>query len=268
VVIITNAKCSAEKRAHITSNGATLWMAEDLPARFPDELRGEKDYMRQEELLAAARPEAYYSVNQYGCLDNLDAHEAATGREIFEQTAGAVTHFVMAASTGGTIMGVGRALKARKPGVEVVLADPEKSHLQGHLAARDDPAAGAALLAAVDGKIKATGGVAVEGAGKNALTPIMRAGGAPLGPVDYAVAVHDFDAFDECRATAATGLLVGGSAGLNICAAKAVAERAAAAGPRPGGVTIVTLLCDHGIKYLSKVFNDEWMAKHDTRDKK
>ena len=76
---------------------------------------------------------------------------------------------------------------------------------------------------------------------------------------------NDFDAFDECRAIAAAGMLVGGSAGLNVAAAKEVAERCAAEAPREGGVTIVTLLCDHGIKYLSKVYNDQWMADHDTR---
>jgi len=66
--------------------------------------------------------------------------------------------------------------------------------------------------------------------------------------------VNDFDAFEECRATAQVGFLVGGSSGLNICAAQAVARRCALEEPpRKGGVTIVTLLCDHGIKYLSKV---------------
>ena len=66
--------------------------------------------------------------------------------------------------------------------------------------------------------------------------------------MDRAIAVNDFDAFDECRATAAAGLLVGGSAGLNVAAAKLVAAECAGQPPRAGGVTIVTLLCDHGIK--------------------
>jgi cystathionine beta-synthase len=128
---------------------------------------------------------------------------------------------------------------------------------------RSDPGLGAQMLESINAAIKATGGVQVEGAGKNALTDIMKMGGKALSFVDSAVRVNDFDAFDECRATAAAGVLVGGSAGLNICAAKVVADRCAAA---QQGATIVTLLCDHGIKYLSKVFNDEWMAKHDTRE--
>lgn len=65
--------------------------------------------------------------------------------------------------------------------------------------------------------------------------------------------VNDFDAFDECHATAAAGFMVGGSSGMNICASRVVASQCAAEPPREGGVTIVTLLCDHGIKYMSKV---------------
>ena len=64
---------------------------------------------------------------------------------------------------------------------------------------------------------------------------------------------------------AKAGMLVGGSAGLNVCACKVVAEKCVAEGVREGGVTIVTLLCDHGIKYLSKVFNEEWCQKNDKR---
>jgi len=266
VVVITNAKCSAEKRTHIMSNGATLWMAEALPEKFPAELGKEKDYMKQEDLLAAAFPDRFYSVNQYANLDNLEAHYGSTGREIFEQTAGSVTHFVMAASTGGTIMGVGKYLKERKPGgVEVVLADPEKSHLAGLLEARDDVGKGAATLARVDALVKAHGGVKVEGAGKASLTPIMEAGGRTFGAVDLAVVVSDWAAFDECRTVAGHGLLVGGSAGLNLVASKEVAARCASEAPREGGVTIVTLLCDHGIKYLSKIFSDDWCKTNDPR---
>ena len=112
---------------------------------------------------------------------------------------------------------------------------------------------------------KATGGVAVEGAGKEALTDIMKAGGC-LCHVDRAISINDFDAFDQCRAAASAGMLVGGSAGLNIAAAKELAVQCAHERPREGGVLIVTLLCDHGIKYLSKIFNHEWIKLNDTRD--
>lgn len=265
VVIITNAKCSMEKRTHIRANGATLWLAESLPADFPEQLGSETDYMKQEDLLAAAFPDKYYSVNQYSNLDNMDAHCFTTGAEIWGQTGGTVTHFCMSGSTGGTIQGVGKYLKEKRPDVEVVLADPEKSHLAGLLQHRTDPAAAAATLAEVERKIVETGGLQIEGAGKGSLTGIMNYGGECLKYVDATVTVNDFDAFDECRATAAAGLLVGGSAGLNICASKAIAEKCSREAPRKGGVTIVTLLCDHGIKYLSKIFDDDWIKANDTR---
>jgi len=266
VCIITDSKCSAEKRTHIRANGATLWLAGELNDVFPEVLKGETDYMVQEDLLVEAFPDEYFSVNQYGNPDNTDAHELTTGAEIWAQTGGEITHFVMAGSTGGTVMGVGKYLKARKA-VEVVLADPEKSKLAAFITRRDDPEKGDAALAEVARKIEATGGVAIEGAGKGELTGIMSREGVPLKYVDRAISVNDFDAFDECRATAAAGLLVGGSAGLNVAAAKLVAAECAAQPAREGGVTIVTLLCDHGIKYLSKIFNDEWIAKNDTRGK-
>ena len=194
-------------------------------------------------------------------LLNMEAHSSNTGVEILAQTNHCVTHFVMAASTGGTIMGVGKCLKRANPAIEVVLADPEKSNLAGILESREDIAASIAILQSVKEMIKVSGGVRVEGAGKESLTGIMSHGGT-LEYVDYAVRVNDFDAFDQCQATAASGFLVGGSSGVNICAAKAVAEKLAT--ERKGGV-IVTILCDHGIKYMSKVFNADWIAKHDDR---
>ena len=265
VNIITNDKCSPEKCSHIRSNGATLWLAESLGAEFPDVIGAEKDYMTQEDLLVEAFPDRFFSVNQYGNVDNLEAHYSSTGMEIWEQTNGAVSHFVMAGSTGGTIMGVGRYLKEKRADVQVVLADPEKSHLSALVEGRADAAAGDAAFKAIDAKIKATGGIQVEGAGKASLTGLMTQGGGVLANVDEAISINDFDAFDHCRAASAAGMLVGGSAGLNIAASKVLAQRCAEEAPRAGGVTIVTLLCDHGIKYLSKVFNDEWLAKHDTR---
>ena len=129
------------------------------------------------------------------------------------------------------------------------------------------------MLADVADKIKATGGVKVEGAGKESLTGIMLTNNVTLEHVDYSISINDFDAFDECRSIASAGLLVGGSAGLNVAASKVlssdiVQKNTNDADTIPeGGVTIVTLLCDHGIKYLSKIFNDEWMQANDTRTK-
>eukprot|EP00592_Proboscia_alata_P017828 CAMPEP_0194397318 /NCGR_PEP_ID=MMETSP0174-20130528/125479_1 /TAXON_ID=216777 /ORGANISM="Proboscia alata, Strain PI-D3" /LENGTH=361 /DNA_ID=CAMNT_0039193485 /DNA_START=54 /DNA_END=1139 /DNA_ORIENTATION=- len=216
VIVITNAKCSMEKRTHIRSNGATLWLAEDLPAKFPDILGTVTDYMKQENLLHAANPELYYSVDQYNNLDNKDAHCDSTGKEIYEQTNGAVSHFVMSSSTGGTIQGVGKYLKDKNSNVTVVLSDPEKSRLHGLLLNRiEGETQSKQMLADVADKIKATGGIKVEGAGKEALTGIMSTNSITLEHVDYSISINDFDAFDECRSIASAGLLVGGSAGLH-----------------------------------------------------
>jgi cysteine synthase len=267
VVIITNAKCSMEKRAHIRTNGATLWMAEELPSMFPKDLEGITDYMAQESALVKAYPSKYYSVNQYDNLDNMEAHYETTGKEIWEQTKGQVTHFVMAGSTGGTIMGVGKYLKEKKGSdVTVVLSDPHKSHLLGLFQKNKNPERGEEILEHVNSLIQQEGGgMKVEGAGKAELTAIMTHNGV-LHYVDDAIAVHDFDAFEECRSIAKNcGILVGGSAGLNVAAARVLAERCLEEGPRHGGSIITTLLCDHGIKYMSKIYNDEWISANDNR---
>jgi cysteine synthase len=268
VVIITNEKCSMEKRAHITANGATLWMAEELPSTFPNDLEGITDYMAQENALVAAYPSKYYSVNQYDNLDNMEAHYETTGKEIWEQTKGKVTHFVMAGSTGGTIMGVGKYLKEKKGSdVSIVLSDPQKSHLLGLLEKSKNPQRGEEILDHVNSLIQQEGGsMKVEGAGKASLTAIMKHDGV-LRYVDDAIAVHDFDAFEECRSIARNcGILVGGSAGLNVAAARVLAERCLEEGPRDGGSVITTLLCDHGIKYMSKIYNEAWIKTHDNRE--
>lgn len=268
VTIITTAKCSDEKRNHIRRTGATLWMAETLGEMFPEIIGEEKNYMKQESLLAEAYPDRYFAVNQYDNRENTEAHACGTGPEIFKQTNGNVSHFVMAASTGGTIMGVGGYLKKQLPHVSVILADPDKSNLAGLIMRRKDEDAGDKLLKQIESKISAEGKTLVEGAGKAALTEIMKNfGSSVLEVVDRAVRVRDFDAFDMCRHLAQAGVMVGGSSGVNVSAANIVAEECLAAGKIPsGGITIVTLLCDHGIKYLSKIFNDKWYEAMKSRN--
>lgn len=253
VIVITNAKCSKEKRAHMRVCGATVWMAEELPSVFPEVLGNETNYMRQEQLLANAFPEKYYRVNQYGNPHNTRAHCESTGPEIFEQTDGRITHFVTCASTGGTIMGVGTYLKRVQPEVSIVLADPDKSLLAGFLAERDNEEEGRRLLGTIRTLISEEGKTQVEGAGKTILTGLMRDdAGRILSPVDRAVRITDQEAFEMCRYLARkTGILVGGSSGVNVCAAKVLAEECVRS---QTSATIVTLLCDSGIKYLSKIF--------------
>ena len=267
VTIITNKKCSQEKCNYITDNGANLWLAEDLPTKFPDILTNVKCYMEQERVIAENYPDEYFSVSQYNNLDNMMAHYKTTAEEIWDQSNQKVTHFVMAASTGGTIMGVGKKLKEMNENIKVILSDPHKSTLAGMLiCARGQVQEGNAILESVKEAIKLEGGIQVEGAGKEGLTELMIHEGEVLKYVDEAIRVHDFDAFDACRQFERdnNGLRIGGSAGLNICACRILAEKLVDEGK---GATMVTLLCDDGNKYASKIFNDEWMKSNDTRDK-
>lgn len=272
VIIITDKKCSQEKCDNIRNAGGVLWLAEDLPLQFPDDLSDPKlNYMDQERILCANYPDKYYSVNQYDNFDNMMAHYEETAQEIWDQSQHRVTHFVMAASTGGSIMGVGKFLKEKTDGkVRVILSDPHKSHLASIFEkSRGNLAKGEELLRKVKEAINHDGiGIQVEGAGKGALTEIMKHGGGVLNNVDEVVPIHDFDAFDMCNQIhRERGMMIGGSAGMNVKTCQHIAERLIDEGNANGAV-LTTMLCDDGMKYYSKIFNPEWIAANDNRPKK
>jgi len=227
-VIITKPSCSQEKMDTIRAYGATLYV--------------EKDYMSAETRLSKENPD-WYAVNQYDNPLNADAHEATTGPEIWKQTDGTITDFVMTASTGGTITGSGRYLKKQNPNVKVTLADPYKSvfyhyHRTGEV-------------------VKPETRTKVEGAGKATIPGVI-----DFKVIDDVVQVEDDQAFAMCHHLARTeGLMVGGSAGLNVHAAVRVAEAA------KDGSVVVTILCDLGVKYLSTVFRGIVKPDEETKEK-
>ena len=173
--------------------------------------------------------------NQFDNLANAHAHERTTGPEIWEQTAGRVHAFTCAAGTGGTLAGVGRALKARRPETRIVLADPMGSALHSWIKT---------------GTLRAEGSSITEGIGQAARVP----GNLEGAPIDDAVQVHDREALEQVfRLLAEEGLSLGGSAGLNVAAAIRVARDL---GP---GHTVVTILCDGAARYQSRLFNPDYL---------
>ncbi|EFH09708.1 cysteine synthase A [Teichococcus cervicalis] len=176
--------------------------------------------------------------NQFDNLANARAHEQTTGPEIWAQTAGKIDAFTCACGTGGTLAGIARALKARSDKVRIVLADPEGSALAPWVS---------------HGEVKATPGNSItEGIGQAARVP----GNLQGAPIDAAETIPDAEALRWVFSLLIEeGLSVGGSAGLNVAAAVRVAK---ALGP---GHTVVTILCDGGARYQSKLFNPDFLRE-------
>jgi cysteine synthase A len=172
--------------------------------------------------------------NQFDNLANREGHRATMGPEIWEQTGGSVDAFVAACGTGGTLAGVSLALKERKPAVRIVLADPEGSGLYGWVKSND---------------LTMQGSSVTEGIGQSRVPANLEDV-----IVDDAVRIPDTEALEQVFALLKEeGLSIGGSAGINVAAAVRVAR---AMGP---GHTIVTVLCDGGARYQSKLFNPEFL---------
>ncbi len=217
-------KMSAEKISLLRAYGAeTVIVPTNVPPDSPESYNGVANRLLNE-IPNAWRPD------QFGNLANPEVHYLTTGPEIWEQTGGRVTCFVAGVGTGGTISGVGRYLKEQNPRVRIVAADPEGSVLSG-----DTPKAWK-----------------VEGIGEDYVPRTLN-----TQVIDEWVRVADRDSFLMARELARReGLLVGGSAGTATAAALRYAERLTAED------LIVVLLPDTGRNYLSKFYDDRWMAEN------
>jgi cysteine synthase A len=174
--------------------------------------------------------------NQFDNLANREGHRVTTGEEIWSQTAGKVDAFTCACGTGGTLAGVSLALKAHKPRVRIVLADPEGSGLYGWVKSGDLTVEGTSIT---------------EGIGQSRVP-----GNLNDVVIDDALRIPDAEALEQVfDLLQHEGISVGGSAGINIAAAIRVAREM---GP---GHTIVTILCDGGARYQSKLFNPEFLRE-------
>jgi cystathionine beta-synthase len=215
-------KMSAEKVSLLKAYGAEVVItATNVPPDAPDSYNGVADRLARE-IPGAWRP------NQFTNLSNPEVHYRTTGPEIWEQTDGRVTHVVGGVGTGGTLSGVGKYLKERNPDVKIIGADPEGSILSGG----------------------ALHGWKVEGIGEDFVPKTFN---SQL--VDDWVRVGDAESFHTAREVARReGILVGGSCGTALAAALRYARRLTAA-------DLVVVLCpDTGRNYLSKVYDDAWLA--------
>ncbi len=231
VIVIPDTQ-SQEKKDMLRLQGADLIEVPAVPYKDPNnyvKLSG-----RLAERLARELPEGAVWANQFDNLANREAHRLTTGPEVWRQTGGTVDGFTCAVGTGGTVAGVGLALKAMNPAIKIAVTDPMGSALYGFYAR---------------GHLHAEGNSVTEGIGQGRITANLE--GAP---VDGAYQVSDAEAlpivFDLAEHE---GLLLGGSSGINVAGAMRLARDL---GP---GHTIVTILCDSGTRYQSKLFNPAFL---------
>jgi cysteine synthase A len=231
VIVIPDTQ-SQEKKDALRLLGAELIEVPAVPYKNPNNYV--KVSGRLAEQLAKSEPNGAIWANQFDNVANRDGHIRTTAQEIWTQTGGKVDGFVSAVGTGGTLAGVAIGLKNRNSDVKIALADPLGAALYSYY---------------TSGELKAEGSSITEGIGQGRITANLE-GFAP----DFSYQIPDDEAlpiiFDLIQEE---GLCLGGSTGINIAGAIRLARDL---GP---GHTIVTILCDYGTRYQSKMFNPEFL---------
>ena len=225
---------SEEKKDAIRLYGAELVQVDAVP------YANEMNYVKYSGRLAAElnekEPAGAVWANQFDNVANREAHVHGTGPEIWRQTDGKVDAFISAVGSGGTLAGVAQALRARNPKVKIGLADPHGAALYRYY---------------TDGELKAEGSSISEGIGQGRITANLEGL-----EIDHAYRISDEEMllaiFDLMEFE---GLVMGGSTGINVAGAIQMAKDL---GP---GHTIVTVLCDHGQRYQSKIFNPPFLRE-------
>lgn len=224
-------KMSDEKVRLLRAFGAEVQLVPTVPPDHP------QHYGTVARRIAEERPGAVLA-DQFYNPANPAAHEATTGPEIWEQTGGAVTHFVASAGTGGTITGAARYLKSRNPDIRVIAGDPQGS-VYAHYKRTGELIEGEKYR--------------VEGVGNDKIP-----GTLDIDLVDEFRTVDDGTSFRMARrVTRREGILAGGSTGLIVSVALEVAAEV-----DDPDACVVALFCDTGERYLSKLYDDEWMKEN------
>lgn len=233
-VIVMPETQSDEKKNSLRVYGADLRLVPAKPYKDPG------NYVRYSEALAAELAQTHDGgviwANQFDNVANMRGHYTTTGPEIWEQTDGKIDGFICSVGSGGTIAGVSTFLKEQNEAIKIGLADPDGSGLYNYY---------------VNGEIKAEGNSISEGIGQGRITANLAEA-----PIDMAFRISDEEAlpliYDLMRDE---GLFMGGSTAINIAGAMAMAKEM---GP---GHSIVTILCDSGQRYQSKVWNPEFLCE-------
>ena len=219
---------SQEKMDTLRTLGAEVRPVPAVPYKDPN------NYVKLSGRIAQEMDNAIWA-NQFDNLANRQAHYETTGPELWQQTDGKIDAWVSATGTGGTYAGVAMYLKEKNPNLQCVVADPMGSGLYSYVKT---------------GEIKPEGNSITEGIGNSRITGNME--GAPI---DDAIQIDDHECLRVVyQLLSRDGLFMGGSVGINVGAAVALAKQM---GP---GHTIVTVLCDGGGRYQSRLFNREWLV--------
>ncbi len=233
-VIVIPETQSQEKKDMLRLCGADLREVPAVPYR--DENNYVKYSGRLAEELAKTEANGAIWANQFDNVANRKAHFENTGPEIVEQTAGKVDAFICAVGTGGTLAGTGMALKERNSEIIIGLADPLGAALHSFY---------------TTGELSSWGGSITEGIGQGRITANLKDA-----PIDQSFQIPDEEALPICfDLLKEEGLCLGGSSGINVAGAIRLAQEV---GP---GKTIVTILCDSGIRYQSKLFNPVFLRE-------
>ena len=230
VIFTMTDKVSKEKELILRAYGAEIIRRPaDLPHNHPD------DYYHTAERLAKEIPNAFFP-DQYTNPENPNAHYRTTGPEIWKDTKGKITHFVVGLGTGGTVTGTGRYLKEQNKQIKIIGVDTEGSVYHSRFYKTPDK----------------PGADKIEGIGHTYIP-----GNLDLSLVDDIVVVSDKEAFITARKVVRKeGILIGGSSGATVAAALKVAKSLTK------DDVVVVLLPDSGKSYISKMFNDEWMKEN------